>query len=137
MPKILVVADESWVVNDVRSALAETRYDVTVLANPHEIVDSYAAVQPDLAIIDLQVQSMGGMAITRSIRHAALAADAAIPPIVVLLDREVDAFLAKRAGAAARLRKPFNGFELRDTVDRLIAGESATDEGEPASAAAE
>ena len=147
MPKILVVADETWVVNDVHAALSDTIYDVTVLDDPRAVTDTYGDLHPDAVIIDLQVQSMGGMAITRSLRHAAQAEGAKIPPIIVLLDREVDAFLANRSGADAHVRKPFNGFELRDLVERLIAGESAAEvagetaqevpEDEPAAAVAE
>jgi hypothetical protein len=33
----------------------------------------------------------------------------------------VDSFLARRAGAAAWIRKPFNGFALRRLVDHLAA----------------
>lgn len=125
MPKILLVADEPWVVNDVHAALADASYQVTVLDDPYEIDDTYAEVAPDAVILDLQVGSMGGMAITRSIRHAAGHDGAEPAPVVVLLDREADAFLAKRAGATARLCKPFNGFALRDLIDGLVAGDPA------------
>ena len=123
MPKILVVADEAWVVNDVRAALADSRYQVSVLGDPTDIAETYGEVGPDVVVLDLQVGSMGGMAGTREIRHAAARTGTDPAPVVVLLDREADSFLAKRAGATARIRKPFNGFELRDLIDTLAAGE--------------
>ena len=46
--------------------------------------------------------------------------------MVLLLDRAVDAFLARRAGADAWIRKPFGGFALRRLVDRLAVA-SASD----------
>ncbi|MDX1690656.1 MAG: response regulator [Acidimicrobiia bacterium] len=125
MPKILVVADAPWVVNDVHASLADTAYDVSVIGDPAIVGDEFTDLAPDAVVIDLQVGSMGGMAITRSIRNAARTAGVAVPPVIVLLDRDVDAFLARRAGADAHLRKPFGGFALRDLVDRLTAGEAA------------
>jgi AmiR/NasT family two-component response regulator len=41
-------------------------------------------------------------------------------PVVLLLDRNADAFIAKRAGAAAWVRKPFTAFELRSAVAAAI-----------------
>ena len=65
----------------------------------------------DVAVVDLQVASMGGMAITRSIR------DLEEPiPVVLLLDREADRFLAGRSGASAWVVKPFTSSALRSAV---------------------
>jgi DNA-binding response OmpR family regulator len=65
----------------------------------------------DVAIVDLQVASMGGMAVTRDIR------DSEHPvPVIILLDREADAFLAGRSGANAWITKPFTTSALRATV---------------------
>ena len=71
---------------------------------------------------------MGGMAMTRSIKEAALSEGVREVPVVLLLDRRADAFLAKRAAAAAWLQKPFNSYELRNTVDRVIGAEEASRE---------
>ena len=45
--------------------------------------------------------------------------------ILLLLDREADRFLAKRADADAELVKPVDPGTLRRTVDRLLARERA------------
>ena len=68
-----------------------------------------AAAGTDLSIVDMQVGSMGGMAITRTLK----AMTPATGPIVLLLDRQADAFIARRAGADAWLAKPFNAQALR------------------------
>jgi CheY-like chemotaxis protein len=39
----------------------------------------------------------------------------------VLLDRDVDAFIARRAGAAGWVRKPFSTPELRQAIDGAAA----------------
>jgi DNA-binding response OmpR family regulator len=126
MPDILLVADEAWIVNDVRAAL--DAHTITVQPDPRAAAEAWIEGGHDVVVVDLQVGSMGGMAVTRSVRDAAALAGRPHPPVVVLLDRDADAFLAKRAGATAWLRKPFGSFDLRELVERLGAGASA---GEP------
>jgi DNA-binding response OmpR family regulator len=113
MPSILLVADDAWVQNQVRSALSEDTDRVVVSEDPREAVDLASESPFDIAIIDLQVQSMGGMAVTRALRDAIAGGDVAPLRIVLLLDRGADAFLAKRAGVDAHLVKPFTAQGLR------------------------
>ena len=100
MPSILVVADEPWVINDVRSALGESRYTITTAVDPRTIAAAALASRPDAVIVDFQVGSMGGLAVTRSVRDAFSRTDDAAPPVILLLDRDADGFLAGRSGAA-------------------------------------
>jgi DNA-binding response OmpR family regulator len=65
-------------------------------------------------IVDLQVKNMGGMAVVRDIR--ATVAPEKMPRLVILLDRTVDGFLAKRAGADAWVVKPFTDHDLRTAL---------------------
>lgn len=122
MADILVVSDATWVVNDVRSILNDARFTVAVVDDPRTAPDAVRDTTPDLVLVDLQLGSMGGMAVTRSIRDAAATTARIRPPIVLLLDRDADAFLAGRSGADAWLRKPFSADELRTTLDALLAG---------------
>lgn len=123
MTDILVVSDSSWVVNDVRSALTDSSFSIDVVADPRTAPAETAERQPDLVIIDLQVGSMGGMAVTRAVRDSTLDGDSR-PPVVLLLDRDADAFLAGRSGADGWLRKPFSADALRATIDGLLTGAS-------------
>jgi len=125
MPKILLVAAAGRVVNDVRAAPADDRYDIATVGDPREAADAWYDEEPDVAIVDLQVGSMGGFAVTRALRSAAGRLDEPPTPTIVLLDRTVDTFLAGRSGADAWLLKPFSSFGLRDLVDRLAAAEAA------------
>lgn len=120
MPDILLVADEPWIVNDVRAAL--DAHAITVESDPRAATATWLEGGQAVVVIDLQVGSMGGMAVTRAVRDAAAAAGRPQPPTLLLLDRDADGFLAKRAGASAWLRKPFGSFALRDLIDRLAAG---------------
>jgi DNA-binding response OmpR family regulator len=114
MPSVLVVADSEWVVNDVRAALGFGNWDLSVLGDSRETVVRIERDTPDVALIDLQVGSMGGMAVVRDLR-AALEGDDR-PRLVLLLDRDADVFLARRAGADAWVVKPFSGHQLRQAL---------------------
>ena len=120
VPNILVVADEAWVIDDVRAALSDAAYIVTVVSNPRDAVDQAAEIAADAVLVDFQVGSKGGMAVTRSLRGGADVGGTDHVPTILLLDREADAFLAGRSGADGWLRKPFGSFELRDLIDDVI-----------------
>lgn len=67
----------------------------------------------------MQTGTMGAMAVTRAVR----AAGPNRPPVIVLLDRDADAFIARRAGAAGWVRKPFSTPELRQAIEGVAAAD--------------
>jgi DNA-binding response OmpR family regulator len=111
MPKVLVVADAEWVVNDVRAALGVGGWGIETVADPHRAALAISDTGPDAVVIDMQIAQMGGMAVIRDIREKLEARDN--PRLVLLLDRAADSFLARRAGADEWLVKPFDARELR------------------------
>lgn len=106
---MLVVSDASWVQNQVKAALSGSG-DIVEAADPRQA--ERAAERAEAAVVDMQVGSMGGMALTRALKSA-LPGGA---PIVLLLDRRADRFIAKRAGADAWLLKPFSAQDLRSAL---------------------
>lgn len=120
MTDILLVADVSWVVNDVRAALSDGSHTISVVDDPRAVAAAIAAKRPDALLVDLQVGSMGGMAVTRAVRDAAATGTGDRPPILLLLDRDADAFLAGRSGAEGWIRKPFSSDELRGAISDLL-----------------
>ncbi len=111
MPTALVIADADWVVNDVFASLPSGDWVVEVLDDPVQSGSKVVESEPDVVIVDLQVRNMGGMAVVREIK--ASVADDELPRLVILLDRAVDGFLAKRAGADAWVVKPFSAHDFR------------------------
>lgn len=120
MTTILVVADETWVLNDVRAALATPQYHLSEVRDPREVTNHLETEAPDAVVVDFQVGSMGGMAVTRAIRNAGAVAERSAPPVVLMLDRDADAFLAGRSGAATWVRKPFSARALREAIDGAL-----------------
>ncbi len=111
MSRVLVVADDPWVVSEVHAALSIGTNELIDHDDPATAAIATGEESVDVAVVDLQVASMGGMAITRSIR------DLREPvPVVLLLDREADTFLAGRSGANAWVVKPFTTSALRAAV---------------------
>ena len=120
MPRLLLVADTPWVRNEVLAALSEPGYDIDFVEDPRQVTERIAAELPDAVLVDLQVGSMGGMAITRAIRDASQEGEIPDVPVVLLLDRHADTFLAKRSGASAAVVKPFTPQDLRVTLTELL-----------------
>jgi DNA-binding response OmpR family regulator len=111
MPTALVVADGAWVTNEVRAALAVGSWQIEEITDPASVVARLGETRVDAVIVDMQVGSMGAMAVVRSIRQSTDEYER--PRTVILLDRSADRFLARRAGAGAAVLKPINAAELR------------------------
>ena len=121
MKRALVVTDAAWVSNAVHAALPEPDYRLVDLDDPAAAASVAVAESVDVVVVDLQVGAMGGMAVTRLVRdETGSAADPGIP-VVILLDRAADSFLAKRAGARAWVTKPFSAHEIRTAIDHATA----------------
>jgi len=118
--RTLLVSDAEWVRNDVLAGI--DGHEVTHLDDPARIPEFVGFV--DLCIADMQVGSMGGMAITRAVKDSWMRAGLAPVPIVLLLDRRADEFLAKRSGADAWLIKPFTAQDLRATLAQVTVATS-------------
>lgn len=119
MARIFVVTDEPWVRNEVHAALSVPGVELADHSDPATVAADAIEANAAAVIVDLQVGSMGGMAVARSIRNAE--AHKAEVLVVLLLDRRADAFLAGRAGADAWVTKPFTARELRDAVGPIAS----------------
>ena len=126
MPKILVVADTAWVRNDVHSALSEPGWELIDHDDPPTVPRVAHQNDVDAAVVDFQVKTMGGMAITRALKEAHQVDGIDPVPVVLLLDRSADAFLAKRAGAEGWVKKPFTAATLREALEVAMGAETTT-----------
>lgn len=125
MATILVAADAVWLRDQVRTALVGPGLDVIEVDRGQEVRDLAAARQPDLVILDMQIANMGGIAVALDLRLEASAGRMSDVSILLLLDREHDRFLARRAAADAELVKPIDAGTLRRTVKRILSERAA------------
>jgi DNA-binding response OmpR family regulator len=123
--KILVAADGEWLRDQVRSSFVGPGQAVIEAKRGQDVRDLVAKEQPDLVILDMQIGNMGGIAVAIDLHLEASAGRLPDTPILLLLDREADRFLAKRAAADAELVKPVDPGTLRRTAKPLL-GERAT-----------
>jgi DNA-binding response OmpR family regulator len=72
---------------------------------------------PDVVVADEMSSRAGAFALARDLRGATVPYQGVI---VILLDRPHDAWLANWSGADAWFVKPFDPFELADTVLELV-----------------
>lgn len=128
---VLLATDADWIVDEVTAALGGPDTSFTVCRDGHAVAKVVAEREPDVVITDLQVGSMGGMAITMALRLDESSGTVPHMPVVMLLDRTADVYLAKRSEAESWLIKPLDALRLRRAVDAAIAGEGYT-EGVPA-----
>jgi DNA-binding response OmpR family regulator len=117
---VLVAADGAWIRNQVRTALTGPDLELIEVNRGQEVRDVVASRHADLVILDLQIANMGGVAVAIDLHLEASAERLPSIPILLLLDREHDRFLAKRAAADAELVKPIDPGTLRRTVKHLL-----------------
>ena len=122
VPTVLLATDADWIHDEVEAALTASdtvlhrvRAGTDVLAACHE-------VEPDLVLLDLQIGNMGGMAACLAIRHEEEADRLPPTDVMMLLDREADVFLARRADADGWLVKPLDAQRLRRATAALLGG---------------
>jgi DNA-binding response OmpR family regulator len=125
MPTVLVASDANWVRDHVRGALCGPGFELIEVERGHDVRQVVADREPDLAIIDLQIGNMGGMAVSIDLRLEESGGRLPHVPILILLDREADRFLARRSTADAMLVKPIDAGTLRRTVKTLLVAEDA------------
>ncbi|MSV68926.1 MAG: response regulator [Actinobacteria bacterium] len=119
--KILVAAEASWVRDQVRTSLTGPGQLVIEVDRGQDVREAVLSNSPDLVILDLQIANMGGIAVALDLRLEAGAGRIPETPILLLLDREADRFLATRTDADAMLVKPIDAGLLRRTIKKLLS----------------
>lgn len=122
VPDILIVADAENVLAEVRSALEDEETDIREVRSGAAVRGEVEAEPPDLLITDLQVGSMGGAAICYDLRLEESGDRQYHVPVLILLDRRADVFIAKHSGAEGWLVKPLDALRLRKAAAALLGG---------------
>ncbi|MEZ5237721.1 MAG: response regulator [Microthrixaceae bacterium] len=118
---ILVVTDDDSTFAEVDAVLGDASTSLVHIRAGRELRPAVARHEPDLVVCDLQVGAMGGVAATLDLRLEAGAGRLEEVPVLLLVDRAADRFLAERSGADAWLQKPLEAVSLRSTAEELLA----------------
>jgi len=123
VPAIVVASDAPSVRRAIVAVLESPDTEIWEVASGPETVAAVAEEPPpDLVIVDLQMGNMGGMAVCLELRLEASYGNLPHVPVLMLLDRRPDVFLAKRSGAEGWLVKPLDPLRLRKATAALLGG---------------
>lgn len=114
--RIVLADDEAIIRLDLKELLVEAGYDVVGEAGDGEAALALIIEhRPDLAILDVKMPKMDGIAVARE------AASAGVPALLLTAFSQRDLIeQARDAGVAAYLVKPFRRNELLPAVERVL-----------------
>jgi len=116
-PQVLVIDDDESIRRMLRLCLESADYSVA-LASSGEAGLALAKKQPpDLALVDLRLGGMDGLAVTRALAQEAPGAQVVIMTAYATIDNAVEAM---RAGASDYLAKPFTPAAVKHVVARVL-----------------
>lgn len=122
MARILVASDAPSVRRDLASVIGAPDIHVEDATSGPQVVRAVLDDPPDLLIVDMQMGNMGGMAVCLELRLEESYLDIPHVPVLMLLDRRPDVFLARRAGAEGWLVKPLDPLRVRRATRALLSG---------------
>ncbi len=116
-PRVLVVDDDEAMCELLRQALSDQGYAVATVPHGAAALELVKHHQPAVILVDLRMPIMDGWAFVEQYRRMADP-----PASIVLLSavKDLEA-TAKRLGAEAYVRKPFQIEELAAAVQRCLA----------------
>jgi len=119
--RILVYSDDATVREKVRFAVGSTTHGRPiewVETATHDAVIAHASGSAfDLMILDGEAAKSGGMGICRQLKHELYTC----PPVLLLVGRAGDAWLATWSEADAAVAHPLDPFVVKEAVDAFFA----------------
>lgn len=113
----LVVSDDPAVAEEIRSGLP-AQVEVVVENDARTAIKRLDALTPRVVVVDLQTGNAGGFGLAKDMSQTARLASI---PVIVLLEREQDRWLAQQSGATLALRKPVTGEKILAAVSSVLA----------------
>ncbi len=117
MKKLLIVDDESGIVEEVKSFFEEEGFEVHTADTGKDGIDMVAKVMPDVILIDMKLPDMSGLNVVKACKATSPATK------IIVNTGYVDQNVideAERIGRDAFLQKPFNLEKLYEEIQRLI-----------------
>jgi len=122
VPDILLATDAEWIHGEVEAALAAPGTAVRWVRAGADVLPAVEEKAPQLVVLDLQIGNMGGMAACMALHLEESGGRLPHLPILMLLDRQADVFLAQRSAAEGWLIKPLDAFRLRKAAQAVLRG---------------
>ncbi|NLM37602.1 MAG: response regulator transcription factor [Firmicutes bacterium] len=114
--KVLVVEDETAIARVLQAYLSKAGFQVATAADGEEAIRQFAAVQPDLVLLDVMLPGTDGWSILRQIRRRSSC------PVIILtaLGQTREKLAGLNLGADDYITKPFNAEEVVARVQAVL-----------------
>jgi DNA-binding NarL/FixJ family response regulator len=122
VPLIVVASDAAFLREEVAAVVAGGDVEVVETSSGPETIEVVGEDPPDLVVVDMQMGSMGGMAVCLELRLQESYGELPHVPVLMLLDRRPDVHLARRSGAEGWLVKPLDPLRLRRAIKEILSG---------------
>lgn len=116
MARITIVEDDSWMREELMDILQKAGYEVTAIADFHDVVAQIATSAPDLVLLDINLPEQSGFEICKSLKSKGIA------PILMLTSRDKlqDELHGLHLGADDYLTKPCHRDRLLARIRNLL-----------------
>ena len=122
MPDILIATDSEALYQEISAVLTSPDTTVRWARSGPDVRDEMNRQPADLAVVDMQIGTMGGVAVALDL-HLESDAGRLLPrPVLLVLDRRPDVFMARRARVEGWVIKPLDPIRIRRAVAALLAG---------------
>lgn len=122
MPRVLLATDADRIHEEVDAAVGGDDIEVIRVNRGVDVLPTVHDASPDLVVLDLQIGNMGGMAACMDIRLDESVGKLGHVPVLMLLDRDADIFLAERCDADGWVVKPLDPMRLRQAATAVLGG---------------
>ncbi|MBE8539112.1 response regulator [Geoglobus acetivorans] len=116
MKKVLLIADDDSMVQDVLKIMLSDRYEIILASNGKEAVELYKKLKPDIVLMDIVMPGMDGIEATKMIKH--IDPDAKVLAITAYASHKGDKML--EAGAVDVIGKPLKKMDLVEKIEKYI-----------------
>ena len=125
---IIVASDTISVRREIVSVLDASEHEIYEATSGPEVIElAHELNQVDLVIADIQMSTMGAIAVCLELRLQASYDAIDETPVLLLLDRRADVFQAKRSGADGWIVKPLDAMRIRAGVRAILQGDRYED----------
>jgi DNA-binding response OmpR family regulator len=118
---LIVLADKDpYDLLALQAALVAPDREVLVLADGDNIVTLAGSRSPDVVVVGSSLGHMGGFAVARELKMLSDTGAITEPKVLILLEREADAWLAEWSRADAYLTPPVDPADVDRAVRELV-----------------
>jgi DNA-binding response OmpR family regulator len=119
---LIAIADKDpYDLQALQAGLAAPDREILIVADGENVVTLAESRHVDVAIVGASLGHMGGFAVSRELKMLADTGAIVAPKVIVMLEREADAWLANWSRSDAWLVKPVDIVELDRMVGELAA----------------